>query len=438
MGHSPRFNVVRQNWQRFPRGWRRLHGETVLASFATRAEAEADAARREREARAAVNPFACGIAWTDRTDMPEPVFADWVADADLPAPPLVTAQPAPRKKGRRDGGTRTGTEPPAQRGSRREPSAARATQLAGRRDWAAWWELVRADHPPRRRAPVWDVLSKLRFYSVRRREPGPRLFVLSRVAAWEEYEREDTPGGWREWWEGRMRLLGEGGDPIEVSFDRRRLGRRAAELYAQEDGNFPPNMRYDTRRQTEDPFTAQSGEPVYQPPRPEFRFRIDEIPLDEEPEQGKPVFLVDRAAYDLSDGGLWTLIETDVSCSVVPVRAFRRKHDAQAYRDVLNRATHEVMDPVLFPPGWSTGVCGAAPLIELAAGWGLPEVPTRPSVFREGERMAVLPDLAQWWEANGRDLTTERRVELWGRLGDYRYMNFLTQFTPDRPGGRVM
>jgi hypothetical protein len=398
MGSSPRFGVVRQNWQRFPRGWRRLHGETVLASFVTRAEAEADAARREQEAQAVVNPFACGIVWTDRTDMPEPVFADWVGDADLPAPP----------------------------------------EADGRRDWVAWWELVRAADPPRRRTPVWDVLSKLRFYSVRRREPGPRLFVLSYVAAWEEYEREDTGRGWRQWWDGRVRLLGEGGNPIEVSFDRGRLERRAAELYAQQQGDFHPNARYDTRRLSEDPFIAQTGDRVYLPPRPEFGFRIDEVPLDAKPARSKPVFVVGRAAYDLSDGGLWTLIETDVSCSMVPVRAFRHKRDAQAYRDVLNRETHEVMDPVLFPPGWSTGITGAAPLIELAAGWGLPEVPTRPSAFRKGERMVVLPDLAGWWEANGRDLTAERRVELWGRLGDYRYMNFLTQFTPDRPGGRVV
>src|SRR5580704_9262075 len=143
MSNTPAFDVVRQNWQRFPAGWRRQHGETVLASFATLAEAEAECARREQLAREAVNPFACGVIWTDRTEIPEWVFPGWVEDADLPPPPVS----------------------------------------GGRRDWIAWWELLRRERPPEYRTMVWGILANLRFHVVRERPTGLRLFVLSEAAA---------------------------------------------------------------------------------------------------------------------------------------------------------------------------------------------------------------------------------------------------------------
>src|SRR5262245_35198843 len=196
---APGFEVVRQNWYRFPvrgpaLGWRRTQGETVLATLPTRAAAESDAATRERAARAVVNPFRCGIVWTDRTEMPEPVFADWVADHDLPDPP----------------------------------------EIEGRRDWAAWWDVLCAERSPAHRDVVWGILTNLRLYAVREREPGPRLFVLYRAASEDVTEREELPDGWWERGTGRVQLLPEGGDPVEASLDRARLERQIPDLFEEE------------------------------------------------------------------------------------------------------------------------------------------------------------------------------------------------------------
>jgi hypothetical protein len=400
MSTPNQFEVVRQNWQRFSRGWRRLHGETTLASFSSSAEAEADAQRREQAAHGVVNPFACGVLWTDRTDMPEPVFFDWVGDADLPPVP----------------------------------------ETGGRRDWVAWWEQLRQECSTEHAAMVWGMLPHLRFYHVRQRHPGPRLFVLSHVAAWEQYDHEDLPdGGWQETWNGRLRLLSEGCDPpILVSLDRGRLERAQAACYAEQSLHFEPNWRYDASRYTEDPFTAQTGPLEYRPPESAFCYRIDEVLLDALPEQGKPVYLVCRAGYELTDIGLWTLIETDASIAQVPVRAFCSLSEALACGNALNGEVHRVMDPVLERPGWSTGVREADPLQELAAQWGLPELPTHPGRFKTNTRVVVLWQLAEWYSANGANLNAERRVELWDRLGDYRFMARILAFTPDQPGGRVV
>jgi hypothetical protein len=400
MSTPHQFEVVRQNWQRFPGGWRRLHGETVLASFPTVAEAEADAQRREQAAREAVNPFACGVLWSDRTDMPEPVFFDWAGDADLPPVP----------------------------------------ETNGRRDWIAWWEQLRQERSAAHAAMVWGMLPRLRFYHVRKREPGLRLFVLSQVAVWEEYDHEDLPdGGWRESWNGRLRLLSEGCDPpILVSLDRARLEQAQATRYAEDLPHFEPNRRYDVRRYTEDPFTGQTGPLEYQQPELVFCYRIDEVPLDALPAPGEPVYLVCRAGYELSDIGLWTLIETDASIAGVPVRAFCNLTDARAYWETLNGEVHTVMDPVLARPGWSTGATQDTPLQELVARWGLPELPTYPAHYDKNKRVVLLWQLAEWYSANGAELSAERRVEMWNQLGDYRYMTQVLAFTPDQPGGRVV
>jgi hypothetical protein len=389
-----RFEVVRHNWRRFPGGWRRIHGETVLASFPARDEAAADATGRERAARVAANPFRCGIVWADRTEMPEPVFADWAADHDLPAPP----------------------------------------ESEGRRDWAAWWDVLRAELSPAHREMVWEVFPNLKFHAVREREPGPRAFVLYQLADFPIEERVDLPGGgWTYQWDGRIRLLEEGGHPLEVSFDRVRLEAQIPALFDAERADFDPARRYDTRALDSDPFT-DPGPPVYAPPAPAHLFRVAEIPLDAEPERNERVYVVCRAAHTISEDGFWAQLESDAALSVVPVRAFRSESDARAYRETLNRQIHEVLDPVMWAPGWSNGTCGSEPLLALATEWGLPPMPTQMSVIRSRGPRVTLSDLAVWWKANNHHLTRERRAQLWANLGDYRYMTIVFAVIPDVPG----
>lgn len=397
MSNTRAFEVVRQNWQRFPAGWRRQHGETVVASFPSLAEAEAECARREQLAREAVNPFACGVIWTDRTEMPEPIFADWVRDADLPPPP------AP----------------------------------GGQCEWLAWWELLRRERLPEYRTMVWGILANLRFHAVRERPIGLRFFVLSDAAARQVMEREQLNGGWREWWDGRICLLGEGGEPIEVSFVRNRLQLLIADLDNRARVDYHPNQRYDVRKRIEDPFTGQTGDPIYQPPDPSLRYRIDEIPLDGEPSPGDPVYVVCRSAFDLSDEGLWRPIQNEESSPVVPVRAFASRTKANANLNALNAEIHRVMDPVL---AWSARETEgeAGPLLELIARWGLPSPLAQPSFYHSEESVVGTAELARWVATNGVHLSGDQRVELWERMGDYQYVTCVLQLTPDDLGGGLL
>src|SRR5262245_45749813 len=97
------FVVERLNWrrQRDDRYYR-YPGQVRVASFDSADEADAYRRQHEAKARAAVNPFAGGLASpTEQTSLPEEVFCDWLTDH--------------------------GVEPP------------KKVKKTGKRNWAAWW-----------------------------------------------------------------------------------------------------------------------------------------------------------------------------------------------------------------------------------------------------------------------------------------------------------
>jgi hypothetical protein len=102
-----------------------------LLAFTTREAAQADAQRREAWERTGRNPFAFGETLAERTTMPEGVFRDFLTDLGLTPPP-----------------------------PRREEA-----------DWAGWWERNAPTMTQHQRQAVWDVLDRVRFYTVAALEP---------------------------------------------------------------------------------------------------------------------------------------------------------------------------------------------------------------------------------------------------------------------------
>jgi len=138
------FVVIRRNWRFVGRGgaYVLLPGEVRESSFATEAEAQDDARRREADARAKVNPFRCGTTWADRSHLPEAVFSDFLRDA--------------------------GVEPPA--AAPDEPI-----------DWAAWWDEKAKHLGDAQRQRVWEGLDRVRFFQVSERPVRPVLYAVVRI-----------------------------------------------------------------------------------------------------------------------------------------------------------------------------------------------------------------------------------------------------------------
>ena len=121
-------SVKRLNWVEQYGGSRtRQPGEVAVASFATFAEAEADRAKREDEVRKHINPFECGAAVQYRTHLDEPRLRDWLMDHGIDPP---DAKP--------DGIT----------------------------NWATWWKKNQKQLGAEKRAAVWEILDKVRFFAV--------------------------------------------------------------------------------------------------------------------------------------------------------------------------------------------------------------------------------------------------------------------------------
>src|SRR5262249_13583180 len=153
----------------------------------------ADLRRREAEARAVVNPLACGVSLHDQTSLPEPVFADWVQEAGLTPPP---------------------------------PNA------DGLRDWPYWWFTHRPAWEPDQVAHIWKAMDRLRLFEVTERRPGPRMYVLV-GPDW------DVEEGWVDQGNGTRTLTAngtlltycEGGNIARLGCDRGEL-EAAGELHA--------------------------------------------------------------------------------------------------------------------------------------------------------------------------------------------------------------
>lgn len=386
---AKRFEVVRLNWHRSPEGWMRMVGERAVASFSTRAEAEAEAARREELARAAVNPFACGFVWTDRTTMPEGVFYDWVGDHDLPLP----------------------------------------KRTKGQRNWVAWWKSVRK-RGPKFEAMVWGVLSELRFFTVREVTDAPKVYLLLQnttlpIEAWEPVP--GVEGAMQNRWTGQSQVLPEGGTPVMLSFDRTRLEQERDRLESERlaEVNDPP-LTYRNDRDA-DPFGPEPK--TFGPGDASFLYEIVELPLPEAAAKKRPtrVRVVFHIGHFISNGE-WTQCEEPLC--VIPMRAFVNPAETDMRREWANELVHQVMDPVFFAPGWANGTVGVGPLNKLFESRGLPLLPSE-CRFGSKTPSTGIDDLAKWWRANGHQLTPDLRPAVWERLGEYGLLCPIMEFTPD-------
>jgi hypothetical protein len=138
-----RFVLKRLKWaERYDGRMTRQPGEVAVASFATAEEAEAERARREAGMRAKVNPFACGPAAHYWTHLDEPRLRDWLMDRGIDPP-------EPKK----DGTT----------------------------NWADWWKRNQKKLGPAKRAAIWDVLDKVRFFAVRQEPARPVGFAVMAI-----------------------------------------------------------------------------------------------------------------------------------------------------------------------------------------------------------------------------------------------------------------
>ena len=131
---ATRFVVSRYRWARAGSRHRRRPGGTVVASFATFEEAEAERAKLEAKIRAKVNPFAYGEAVHHWTYLDEPRLRDWLMDHGIDPP-----EPKPN----------------------------------GTSDWSAWWKKNQKQLGAEKCAAVWEILDKVRFYDVKEQPVRP-------------------------------------------------------------------------------------------------------------------------------------------------------------------------------------------------------------------------------------------------------------------------
>lgn len=154
MSDAPRFVVRRFNWRWAGTCFVRAPGDHRVAWFDTRDAADADAWRRETEVRGRVNPFACGPAFHYLSTLPEPIYLDWLRDADVIPP---------------------------------EPAA------DGKRQWPAWWDATRPTLSESQEFRVWEGLNRVRFFDVIARRPSQVAYAVVRIV-WEYNDYFYEPG----------------------------------------------------------------------------------------------------------------------------------------------------------------------------------------------------------------------------------------------------
>jgi hypothetical protein len=128
--------VWRQLWKEASRHDVRVRvpGDVRMGTFPTAEDAEVEVARLEADARSKVDPFACGIAWSDRTSMPESVYRDFLRDADV--------------------------EPPEGE------------------EWSAWFKETAPKLRPEQIERIWEGLDRLRFYRYEERPLRPVAYAV--------------------------------------------------------------------------------------------------------------------------------------------------------------------------------------------------------------------------------------------------------------------
>ncbi len=154
MADEVRFTVRRFNWRWAGTCFVRAPGEHRLTTFDTADDAHADAWRREQEVRGRVNPFACGPAFHYLSTMPEPIYLDWLRDADVTPP---------------------------------EPDA------TGKRPWVAWWDTTKTGLSESQNFRVWEGLNRVRFFDVIARRPSQVAYAVVRIV-WEYNDYYYEPG----------------------------------------------------------------------------------------------------------------------------------------------------------------------------------------------------------------------------------------------------
>jgi hypothetical protein len=137
-----RFVVKRFNWSERYDGRTRQPGAVALASFTTFEAADAERAQREEAVRPRINPFECGPAVQYWTHLDEPRLRDWLMDHGITPP---------------------------------DPKA------DGTTDWAEWWQKGQKKLGAAKRTLVWEVLDKVRFFTVREESVRPVGYAVVMV-----------------------------------------------------------------------------------------------------------------------------------------------------------------------------------------------------------------------------------------------------------------
>src|SRR5207237_1435208 len=147
-----------------------LPGERRVGVFPDGEAAAVRTRQLEAEARGKVNPFRCGVVWSDRSSMPEPIFRDFIRDA--------------------------GIDPPADA------------------DLAGWWDEHAATLSAEQVSRVWEGLDRARFYRVEERPVREVVYAVVAIQ-WQYNDMWYYPGA-------------EGGDSVAAYRSRERAEAEAA------------------------------------------------------------------------------------------------------------------------------------------------------------------------------------------------------------------
>jgi hypothetical protein len=273
------FVVARTNWRVVGESgaFVRLPGETRVAAFANASHAEADRATREAEARRLVNPFRCGVLWSERSHLPEPVFRDFIKDTGV-EPPVLVPLPRVDEKGL-----------PIGPYDRRQLEQERPVPPGAFRDWAAWWDATAPALSAEQVARVWEGLDRIRFFRTEERPVRAVAFAVVRID-WNYNDMWYYPGddGGETVVAYRTRERAEA-ECARQNAEAREQWRRDLGLARSEEVTDPdrdPQSLYQFDMQHR-PFPGRSSlEPQLEPPPraqkdPEKLFTVDEVPFFE-------------------------------------------------------------------------------------------------------------------------------------------------------------
>jgi hypothetical protein len=350
-----RYTVRRLGWHQSPHGdhyTRRLPTAEPVAHFDNFDDAEYDRRGREHRARIDENPFRFGgAALFYQTSLDGPRLHDWLLDG--------------------------GIDPPAD-------------QLR-HRDWKGWWDAFAHTWTEEQLAHAWHGLDKVRFFDVIE-EPVATLHPVLEVRF--------IGSGYHDCYADR-----EGGRPVRIyrlfqsataECDRLNQARRRGGAY----NGMYSYLRHETRRgyETERGWRRVEESNFYE---------VAEAPGDV-PRHAGVGFLVQRLALDAAGQMCRDILSRDTG-SRVPLRVFRTRDAAEAYRDALIADARQTVNPFQVLP--------------------------LPTIMRAGPFRAELPQLRlplpcpteytaadqwrEWWDLCQDDITPEQRTAVWNLFDDH-------------------